>query len=111
MKYKCKLIVKDRMTFDGTFQIFIKYKPINSKIFYKTFSLVDYDPNISFYTSSIESQLDFFNNLSMEEIKKMLIQDILRIRDNKIEEKKEDDFLQKKIDVAKEKQVKFTIEV
>lgn len=122
MIYDCKLIIKDSVLLDEdcifhTESIYIKYKP-QGKFFYNKFYILGELYNIKCKEEDnwnlrydFIDRLKVFNEMSMEEIKNMLIKYIMDKNNEQIKEKDEESDLIKQVNIAKAKQSKFTIEI
>lgn len=113
MIYNCKLIVKEDKANDNCFfDIYIKYKPQSSIGFYKKyFILNELKSNNSEDVITIIKKLRWFNNLSMEDIKQMVIKEIKNKTKRISEDNQDEIYLQEQIKLAKEKVKKFTVEI
>ena len=122
MIYDCKIIVKEDNWNDNLFlDIYIKYKLQNSFGLYKKYFILNeysyskyFQSQISDSFNNLPTRLDklkWFNTLSMEDIKIMVIDYIKKNQKEKSEKELREEELQQQIKLAKEKANKFTVEI
>jgi hypothetical protein len=113
MTYDCKIVIKeDKWNDNCFFNIYIKYKPSSRIGFYKKYFILN-ELRGGRYGSSrtLPEKLKWFNNLSMEEIKQMVINYIKNNQKEKSEQDIKEEKFQQQIKLAKEKVNKFTVKI
>lgn len=107
MEYKCKMVVRNWINWDGSFKVYIKYKS-NNQLFYRRYNIIEY---YEWSFKCIYEELERFNDMTMEEIKNNLKKHILNKNKATIDLTNSDKELDNLIKTVKSKQQKFTIKI